>query len=205
MRALKRQCANNLHFCCEVLLESDYQSLIRGLCGLLGLVREEHGRHLQDNRSCGAGLEYYILQASGACMQPLREVLFLLQDHSFWDNVGIWCAGPVSSVASSVEAQTCNDNELVAKLADFAINLVGIRLREVLHHTRGWPGSFPALSCPDIGDGVLERLRDDLSLYEHSVRPKVGAFWNQVNKRTCFNLMCVRQVGCGIQGACIGR
>lgn len=203
VRHLKKQCANNLHFCCELLLESDYQSLLRGLCGLLDPVRADHGLHLQDNRSCGAGLEYYILQASGACMQPLREVLAFLSDHSFWDKVGVWCDGPVPPVASALEARTCNDNELVSKLADFAIVLVGIRLREVLYHTRGWPGSFPAMLNPELGDGVLERLRQDLGLYERLVRPKVGAFWKQVNKRSSFNLMCVRQACRGRQGAAL--
>lgn len=45
VRHLKKQCANNLRFCCEVLLGSDYQSLLRGLCCLLDLVRADHGLH----------------------------------------------------------------------------------------------------------------------------------------------------------------
>lgn len=205
VRQLKKHCANNLRFCCEVLLESDYQSLLRGSCGLLDLVRADHGVRLQENRSCGAGLEYYILQASGACMQPLREVLSLLEDHMFWDKVGVWCDGPLPPVACGLEARTCNDNELVSKLGDFALSLVGIRFREVFYHTRGWPGSFPAILNPEVGDMALKRLRQDLDLYERMVRPKVGAFWNQLNKRTSFNLMCVRQAGFGSRAPALQR
>lgn len=51
-----------------------------------------------------------------------------------------WASIP--PVVSAVEARTCNDNELVSKLADFAINLVGIRLREVLYH-KGMAWLFP--------------------------------------------------------------
>jgi hypothetical protein len=194
LKALKQHCQNNLHFCCSLLLDDDYQSLLRGLRAVVAPIRLHHGMALKYNRSTAMVVAWYIDQSSGACLKPLQDVIKVLRSREMWSQLGLWCNGKLPHDAATVDAKTINDNELMTKVIEFAKALVSRRMREVTWATRGWPGSFPALLNSDLAQGALHRLRDDYMLYAREVKTKIGASWNMVKKRSVFHYVCVQQV-----------
>jgi len=193
IRKLRASCKNNLHFCCTMLLETEHQQVIRGLCRMAEPVRHAHGLQLHEMRSCAASLKHYIHQAAGGCFEPLHLMLQQLFSKDLWASLGLWMDGPLPAGACPTYPLALNENEVVGKVVTFSLCLIGRRLRECAWHTLGFPGSFALFLVPSQAQAALGRLKASWELYETTIKNKAGNFWRTYTKRSSFNSMAVMQ------------
>ena len=71
MRAMRAPCKNTLHICATMLLEVDNKLQRRGLCQVLGPLREAFGQLLHSCRSCSATVHFYVSECFWPVLRPI--------------------------------------------------------------------------------------------------------------------------------------
>ena len=75
------------------------------------------------------------------------------------------------------------------------MKLVARRMRTVMWHCRGYPGSLPLLlEGPELAATKIAELKEACTKYKELVPAKRGAFWNNCRERTSLGIIAVKQV-----------
>ena len=90
--------------------------------------------------------------------------------------------------------EVCMDADVIGKVADFVCRLLGFRLRSVMWHVHGYPGSFSKLLDPEQAQVCLQTLEQDYSVWIGPVANMAGPWWRHYQKRSVFKTMPVLQV-----------
>lgn len=129
-------------------------------------------------------------------MKPLCETIAMLGDVGFWGRIGLWVPGSPPPATDPEHPATLVDCDLAAKVFSFGVSLVSRRLRSVLWHCKGFPGSSPLLLEPKAAPAKLMEMRDLFRISHNDVAKQKGAFWNKFRDRSCLDSATVAQAAC---------
>jgi hypothetical protein len=146
------KCHNTLHVATCVLLDEDIQRKSSIIFAVTAATRVRHSTQCKQVRSPASSLHYYTLEASGAGLQELSEILRIFVD----SEVALAQAG-FPFVPAEVGCRTLNCEDAVVECENawmlvamrFAISLARNRACSMLWNLQGFPGHLPVLMHPD--------------------------------------------------------
>jgi hypothetical protein len=145
-------CHNTLHIATNVMLDEDLQrksSIIYTICAA---TRERHTAQCTKVRSPEASLEYYSLEAAGAGLEELSQILrvYIDSEVALSESGFAFLPEDVGSRALAADdaVVVCEDTWMTVAMG-FAITLAKNRARTMLWNMEGFPGHLAALAHPD--------------------------------------------------------
>lgn len=119
----------------------------------------------------------------------------LVNDVGLLRSLGIGVLPPGMSLQAILDDDflIIRDSEQAATAGMFALSLICRRSMTLAWHSRGLPGLFVALLCPEHGQATLDKIRQ---YYEYWLKISVltGSFWKRVQERSPFRLVFVEQI-----------
>lgn len=194
VKRLRLSCKNAMQFGMTLLMEDSLRCVFRGVVELIKPIRAWHGQALTGAKSMAGALQWYLTQARGGVLEPLCEVATKLTESHFWEQVGLWVPGPVPPTTDPDHPAALAECDCAAKVFRFGVALMGRRLRTVLWHLEGFPGSFVQVLDPDMAGEKLRAVKDLYSIWQDDVKKQKGAFWNKFRDRSVFQTASVAQV-----------
>jgi len=147
-------------------------------------------------RSCNGCAELYLKMAMGAGMQPLVQMVALVNSGRLAEAAGLSRAGAWPGNVDSMDADdpaVLDENLLLSRLMALALMLLKARLRSNAWSEKGFPGRFPAL-YGDPGDAA--KLMADMKHakeVEVAMLSQTSALWRGVCKRSPFRTLVVQK------------
>ena len=196
LRALRRSCKNTLHLVAVVLSESGILQMVKGIPCLVRPHREFHTMQSKRCRSCDSCAELYLEMATGAGMQPLFQMVALVNSGRLSEAAGLSRAGAWPADAERMaadDAAILGENLLLSRLMVLALMLLKARLRSNAWYEKGFPGRFPALYGGAVGAAKLLADMKEARELDATMLSQTTSMWQGVCRRSPFRTLVVQK------------
>ena len=197
IRDLKRTCANGLHFCAQVLMDTQLHQIMRGVSHIMRPLVKAHNFNSTTLRSFASSLKWYVDQASGASLRPVMELVGVARCCTTAQACGLWFSGTLGGVAPRLldkeHPLVARENGIAKSLGGLASMLMKHLLRDAAWHLESWPGAFAALLDASTHGATLARMKLDWQIWQH-VQGLDTPFWRAYRRRSCMQMRVVQKV-----------
>jgi hypothetical protein len=185
LKQLREVCDNGLHMAAVVYSNGENLIKMRAICSILKPTQDWHSSQNRALRSVGGSSQWMREQCLGAFWAPLVETLARLSHPGHLSRMGFQVRLDASTRGLPLEHPcVVQANDMAQFAAEFALTLIGCRLRRCLWLIAGWPSKFCLLSAD--AEAVRARARDELRTDYSNFRKL------EQDGRLCLSLMCKR-------------